>query len=1320
MRFFRTAGYQTILLSLIILVGFLLRIYGLEHGATFHPDERHIVMVALRLSLDNLNPEFFAYGTFPFYLLAGISYLLGNLDLYFVSYDGLFIVGRFISVIFGIAAGYLTYHLAFKLTRSRGAALLAAAFLMLNPFHIQLSRFYAFDGVLTTLNLAALVFILKISDKESRYLHFALGGLFLGLSVATKISSLSLFLPFGIALIFNLIDRKSYFSPALLLKGGVFCAAALIAFSVAEPYAWLEFERFWHDNMEQIQMVRGKWRPPYTVQYAGTTPYLYPLEQIVKYTVGLPIALLGIIAVLCACFKQLLKPSKKEIILLAWLLAVFAIVAGYQVKFPRYLLPLYPVFFIIAAGFLQQLSVKLRLQRGAVLMIAAVLVGYSALRSLAAVSIYGQDHVYEIASRWIYDNIPAGSRLLQGHWDDTLPLHLPGLSPALFHSHGPDHELPLYEPESPQKLNLVTQRTAMADYIIFPTPRLPGSITRLPDEFRDSNSYLKLLYSGNLGFKLIQTFKVYPKIGGYKINTDLADESLYVYDHPKVAIFKNELRLSAEELKLRIQTPILFGDLPTREEILLQNSGEQSTYTRSEQSSILSFLIWLAALEILSLASFPFLARLFPKAVDGAFGVSKIFGFFTFGMLTWLIPAYLPVSSNPAVCTLIFAALTFSFLILPRGRQGLIEAVLRHRRHIILVELLFVGGLIFFSLARAINPEIFWGEKAMDSAFLHFFTRLETLPPTDPWASGSNMRYYYLGSYIFGSLLKVTQIPAAIGYNLAIAAIPAFCLAALYSIFVNLTRRRIFSVISALCVVFVSNFEIVKLILIDKKPVNFDTFWAATRLFTPPGFTEYPLWSYLFADLHAHVIAQSVCAMVLVFIALYLSANSRLSRANRIVMAAVLGFCCSSLILFNTWDFIVYGVLIGLSLLVRNFSRYSALEGVKNILVEGITITFAGALLILPYTAATDPGAAASWGWNHSFEYNTLGQLVRHFGIWIALFILGAAALIIKCRGKCRTSGAAASLTCLLSVLPVALGLAGHYKGITPPPWDILALSSLLIFSSCLVLSAGEPKRRAAQYSGICLLTAGLMLGPIEVLFLMDRMNTVFKFYYTFWLIFATASLAVCSYLFERKKRYRAAGRVGLSVLQAAAILLLCVGIFGASINFIVMLSFQRTAGPRFTLNGQAYIKKQNPDEYALISWINERTAGVPNILEAHGDSYGPFTRIVMHTGVSTVLGWEHHVKQRGTAEREVLERKKDIQTIYSTPETREAEALLNKYEVDLIVVGELELQTYPGSGLKKFSENPALYPVVFRSGDTTLFMRAAALRQKDIGYKWR
>jgi len=1278
-------------------------------------------MVADRLSLGDLNPHFFAYGSFPFYLLWGVAKLLGLAWPFLEHYDGLFLVGRCISAVFGLICAIFIYKLANKVFENKFISFLATTFLLFNVFHIQLSRFYAFDGVLTTLCIGTILGIVSLTRVESTWKSYLVTGIFLGLSVATKISALSLLLPFGVAIVLrNFQERK-----ILTIKTAINCIflllIALIFFTIAEPYAWLDWKTFIANNHEQISMVKGEWRPPYTVQYEHTTPYIYPIEQMLRYTIGWPVGVLGLIGIITGIIRQFRKINPKECVILIWFLATFFLIAGYKVKFPRYLLPLYPIIFIYAARCLFDIKefISNRLHKKNLAMTAvAVMVFSSLIHAMAFVSIYSTEHAYYLASRWIFENIPAGSRLLEGHWDDTLPLHLPGLDPARFKHEGKESELPLYEADTLQKLDIVTELTSKADYLIFPTQRLTGSIPRIPEEQLNTTNYLKLLFSENLGFKLEKSFKIRPNFGFFSINDDLADESLSVYDHPKVTIFKNVEHLSAATLKSRILAAPEYEPLPSREALMLKDADSPWEQASQEDSAVFALLIWIVLIEGLALLVFPFISKACKKYPDRGYALSKTAGVFIFGYFAWLFPALQIANASQLTCVMLVAGIALISLKTFPIKEWATRGLLPQMKYIIRGEILFWSIFILFLAIRAFNPEIFWGEKPMDFTFLNYFLRSEHLPPEDPWAVGNNMRYYYLGYYIIAALLKLSGISSAIGYNLAIATLPALCVASFYSLFLYVTRKRLLAAIGALSAVLLSNIELLNLVFLKGSKLNFDTFWASTRLFESHGFTEYPVWSFLFADLHAHVIS-------LAFVALFLALSVELLREiprprdfgywiHRVLYSIALG----SLMAFNTWDFLVYGALTVALLIMQKRPSSSdkwqikllknIWEFIQELALIGVISWFAAS----PYMIATQPSNGASWGWNHAFEYNSAETVLRHFGHWFAIIFIG---FIFVTQRKSHTSEAISLSSLMLSVLissfPIALGVASSLHGASPAPWGMLTLCSLLIEISLLAIILAGRISLAVKFGFTCCSIATFFLSLSEIFFLIDRMNTVFKFYLAIWFLYATAAASLSLYIFSSLNSLKGVfSRLFFGLMQVLAICFILSCTAGSLLSMYMTVSYQRIEGPRPTLDGLAYLKQNNSDEYNLVSWIRRNISGTAHLLEAQGDSYREFSRITMYTGLPILLGWEYHTKQRGTSDIDIEKRKNAVTTIYSSDSADQAEQILNQYNIDLIVVGKVERQTYPPNGIKKFIENPHLFPVLFKSGDTLLFTRSRSL----------
>jgi dolichyl-phosphate-mannose--protein O-mannosyl transferase len=125
---------------------------------------------------------------------------------------------RFPSVVFGVLSVLATYYLALILFKKESLALTAAALLALDNLHLTMSRIAMNDIFVTTFILFALVFFFKglsfAQAKDSPYWkYWYLTGLFAGLALATKHSSIMLYPIFFLFILKGLTLRKSKVKP---------------------------------------------------------------------------------------------------------------------------------------------------------------------------------------------------------------------------------------------------------------------------------------------------------------------------------------------------------------------------------------------------------------------------------------------------------------------------------------------------------------------------------------------------------------------------------------------------------------------------------------------------------------------------------------------------------------------------------------------------------------------------------------------------------------------------------------------------------------------------------------------------------------------------------------------------------------------------------------------------------------------------------------------------------------------------------------------------------------------------------------------------
>ncbi len=1258
----------------------------------FHPDERAVAGAVMRLSFQplQLNPQFFAYGSLPIYLAKLTTNALTLIDPRATGYDGVILYGRAMSAVIGTLTVLLTILLGSRLY-DRTVGLLAGILLAACALHIQNSRFLTVDVSLTFFVLLALWQMVRAS-LDGRPSHFVYSGIAIGLATASKFSAMPLFVPLGIAALHRYFAERRLLSVAGRLALAVLVAAA--AFALAQPYAVLDFRAFIHDIFEQSQMVRHAGVFPYTVQYMGTVKYWYDVQQLVLWGMAPALGIAAVWATLTRVGVAWQTRRAEEWLLLSWVVPFFLITGWFEVKFPRYLLPIYPIMVLWAAEWLVRLY-----RRGRLLgrVAAPVVVAGTLAAAFAFMAIYTRPHTVVTASEWMYRHVPPGSRILSQHWDEGFPFSLPTHSASIYKV----TEFGYYEADNPAKINKLSQELAQSDYVALQTKRLYGAVTRAPQRFPLTTNYFYELFAGDLGYTLVHEVASRPSLFGLEFPDELGDESLSVYDHPKILIFQNTGHLDAAVIADKILHGLPSRPL-TRDDLLRAHpSGEASMEATGAappiQSSLLAFVLFALLVEGLSLAVYPLLRTWLPW--PGSLAFSKTLGVLLFAYVSWLV-----ISLGAATFTqgtLAALAVAFGLLGTLIWRRGTYEP--QTRAEVIATEGLFWAVFLFFLCVRAFNPEVYWGEKPMDFSFLNSLTRATTLPPPEPWFAGSPLLYNYFGHYTVAALGKTLHLDPALTFNLGIALMGGLTAAAACAAGSAITSRWQTGVLAAFLVTVIGNLAGVREAL-SRRVFSFDYFWATSRVIKDT-INEFPLWSFLFADLHAHVMVipislTFVCLAVLWVRARVIAPREPLPVGATPVLMVLLCLVLGAIMVTNTWSTPTYVLflpfLLG-SLWLTEGAYRSTLGLLFGTIVRVILVTalvVAGAyLLFLPFWSHFVP-PERNFGW----ERGTLappGDFLTIFGLF--LFVLVPLLYAVWTRNMRRDGESLGFTRVVLLVVAVAVVLASLVV-------STRAFSAILFLLGLQLLVA--PQTAKAWRIPLVMATFALAItAGCDLVYVWDRMNTIFKFYLEAWSMLALAAAVAAGGLWNgsvlptgfTSSLLRRLWQIGLACLVA-------VGLFTAGTDVYGVIHTNRVQTPKPTLDGMAYLRHKAPDELAAYEWLNSYIKGIPVILEAHGDAYQEYTRVAMNTGLPTVLGWGYHVFQRGHSWPEINKRKEDIQTVYTSAEKDAVANVLQRYHVALVFVGALERRVYPGGNLGRFNEWTDLLTPVYQNPGVTIF----------------
>ncbi len=683
-------------------------------------------------------------------------------------------------------------------------------------------------------------------------------------------------------------------------------------------------------------------------------------------------------------------------------------------------------------------------------------------------------------------------------------------------------------------------------------------------------------------------------------------------------------------------------------------------------------------------------------------------------------------------------------------RAGAIER--RWIRSLLTAELIALLAFAAYVWLRGYTPAILGTEKPMDIAMLASSTRAITMPPTDPWYAGQPVNYYYLGYAIYGSITRLTAIPATVGFNLALATTFSMTVTAAAGLGFNIVRRWLShhrsvmaGAVGGFAVALAGNLY-APLRLVRTPSATWHAWWwdtavgigwrssrivcdgprltNACRAPSVETINEFPSFSFLLGDLHPHVMALPfTIAVMSLAIGLVqrggtVSDVMRWGRTLGAVRIALIGAMVGSLYALNSWDYPTFLLLSMAALWAGTRGERTRDRGLAIMLLISISVVAwlpfirqfapptAGDVTQLPgviQRLPALPGLLTAVGVQRT-AHTSVGEFLTIFGIpYLVCWWL-----LITRRGK---DGRATIARPELDppVIGFCLVLATVAILIPMPLLIICGLPLLLAVARLRADLAPTPRTVATT-----LFATGLSLVLLTECFFLqdtfgDRMNTLFKVYYQVWTLFGIAT-GVSVMTLWREARPRRLARPALALFGLAALI--------ASVAYPVLASRQWTAGAEWSgLDGLAYSDTSAPDERAAIEWLRRNAVATDVIAEAPGCSYQPngelpFDRASAYSGVPTVIGWQGHEKQWRSGQPALLfgisTRIRDIAAIFDAPES----PLVTQYGVSLLYVGRYETEDHdclvagPYEAVRGSAYPGPNWSMVFDSGDVRVFRR--------------
>ena len=531
-------------LVLILCIGIFFRIYNLGWGAPFyfHPDERNIASSVSQLNFPNqLNPHFFAYGSFPIYAIYFTGVFFNNLSssnnsyltLTKVNFENAIIISRLYSAFFSIVLLFLIYEICLLLNNKK-LGFLTLSLSSLSVAFIQYSHFGTFEMWLTFFSCLLFYFLLLYYKTKNDF-FLIIFSIILGLLSAIKISSIIIFvIPFFVIGLVELEKRKKKIF-LLLTFAGKLLSVVFIAFTVflaTCPFVFIDPSSFLNSMNYEASVASGTLPVFYTGSFYNQIPLLFHYQYVLPFLLNPVLTVISIPSL----FYALLFIKKRKNFNIFLILSFFCLLFFSQiflfVKWTRYIVPSLPFLYLLISFFLIQVIKPLK--KRVKIFLLYIFISLSLVFSFSFfITTYYEKDTRVSASEFAKKNIPPQSKILSEVYDmGIVPFNSNFLSITLFNFYDLDGV--------PGKDKELEKELEQNNFIILPSQRLVHSRFINSKKFPKSFAFYEKLFKGTLGFeKIYETpCNIYCKVAYLGNPVFSLEETATVFDRPTVFIFK--------------------------------------------------------------------------------------------------------------------------------------------------------------------------------------------------------------------------------------------------------------------------------------------------------------------------------------------------------------------------------------------------------------------------------------------------------------------------------------------------------------------------------------------------------------------------------------------------------------------------------------------------------------------------------------------------------------------------------------------------------------------------------------------------------------